>query len=145
MQCPKCQFENREGVDFCEECGTKFEIECPACKAKIPLGRKFCGKCGYALSEFTEAASLKEIEDDTQILEPPPEETVATEIATEGERGPPRRQCLYQQLLDAVATHRVADRPDRFEPRQRKRRQKKYDRMMKPRHELKHDILNRLR
>ena len=24
---------------------------------------------------------------------------------------------LYQQLLDAIATHRVADRPDRFEPR----------------------------
>ncbi len=54
------------------------------------------------------------------------------------------RRTLYQQLLDAVATHRVADRPDRFEPRQRKRRQKKYDRMMKPRHELKRNILNGL-
>ena len=49
-----------------------------------------------------------------------------------------------QQLLDAIATHRVADRPDRFEPRQRKRRQKKYDRMMKPRNEIKRDILNGL-
>jgi class 3 adenylate cyclase/tetratricopeptide (TPR) repeat protein len=47
MQCPKCQFENREGVKFCEECGSKFELECPVCKANIPLGRKFCGECGH--------------------------------------------------------------------------------------------------
>src|SRR5210317_1086049 len=47
MQCPKCQFENREGIKFCEECGAKYELECPACKANIPLGRKFCGECGH--------------------------------------------------------------------------------------------------
>ena len=47
MQCPKCQFENREGIKFCEECGAKFELECPACKANIPFGRKFCGECGH--------------------------------------------------------------------------------------------------
>ena len=45
-------------------------------------------------------------------------------IATQGERNGAHRLYLHQQLLDAVATHRVADRPDRFEPRQRKRRQK---------------------
>ena len=65
-------------------------------------------------------------------------------IAIQGEWDATHRRRLYQQLLDAVATHRVADRPDRFEPRLRKRRQKKYDRMMKPRHEVKHDILNGL-
>jgi predicted amidophosphoribosyltransferase len=47
MKCPKCQFENREVVKFCEECGAKFEFKCPACKATIPLGRKFCGECGH--------------------------------------------------------------------------------------------------
>ena len=65
-------------------------------------------------------------------------------IAIQGDRDSTHRQMLYQQLLNAIATHRVADRPDRFEPRQRKRRQKKYDRMMKPRHEVKRDILKRL-
>jgi hypothetical protein len=50
MKCPKCQFENREGVKFCEECGSKFELECPACKANIPIGRKFCGECGHNFS-----------------------------------------------------------------------------------------------
>ncbi len=66
-------------------------------------------------------------------------------IATQGDCSSTRRQSLYDQLLDAVATHRVANRPDRFEPRQRKRRQKKYDRMMRPRHEIKRDILKGLR
>ncbi len=65
-------------------------------------------------------------------------------IAVQGDRNSMHRQSLYKQLLDAIATHRVADRPDRFEPRLRKRRQKKYDRMMKSRHEVKRDILNRL-
>ena len=57
MQCPKCQFENREGVKFCEECGAKFELECPACKANIPLGRKFCGECGYNFTISSEPLS----------------------------------------------------------------------------------------
>jgi hypothetical protein len=65
-------------------------------------------------------------------------------IATQGDCSSTRRRSLYDQLLDAVATHRVADRPDRFEPRQRKRRQKKYDRMMKPRNELKREMLKRV-
>ena len=46
-------------------------------------------------------------------------------------------QELYLQLLQAVATHRVADRPDRFEPRKRKRKPRKAEMMTKPRWELK--------
>ncbi|MGM0656699.1 MAG: AAA family ATPase [Thermodesulfobacteriota bacterium] len=49
MQCPQCQFDNREGVQFCEECGTKMELACPGCGARIPLKSKFCGLCGQAL------------------------------------------------------------------------------------------------
>ena len=66
-------------------------------------------------------------------------------IAAQGDCCESRRRVLYDRLLDAVATHRVADRPDRFEPRQRKRRQKKYDRMMKPRNHLKREMLKRLK
>jgi hypothetical protein len=66
-------------------------------------------------------------------------------IAAQGDRDRAHRQSLYHKLLDAVATHRVADRPDGFEPRQRKRRQKKYDRMMKPRNELKREMLKRVK
>ena len=58
-------------------------------------------------------------------------------IAHQGYRGIEPRQELYQQLLTAIATHRVADRPDRFEPRMTKRRPKNYDRLTKPRKEIK--------
>jgi class 3 adenylate cyclase/tetratricopeptide (TPR) repeat protein len=86
MECPKCRFDNREGVKFCEECGAKFEFKCPVCKASIPIDRKFCGECGYDLSKSPETASLKESEHDTQIPDLPSEETVPAEIAAEGER-----------------------------------------------------------
>jgi predicted ATPase/class 3 adenylate cyclase len=49
MKCPKCQFDNRKGVKFCEKCGAKMELACPNCAAKIPLDRQFCGDCGQAL------------------------------------------------------------------------------------------------
>lgn len=44
---------------------------------------------------------------------------------------------LYHDLLDAVATHRVGDRPDRYEPRLKKRRRHNYDWLTKPRAEMK--------
>jgi Transposase DDE domain len=66
-------------------------------------------------------------------------------IALQGERDAAWRGQLYQQLLDAIATHRVADRPDRFEPRRKKRRPKPYDRLMKPRHEAKREMLKGVR
>jgi hypothetical protein len=52
---------------------------------------------------------------------------------------------LYEHLLNAIAKHRVADRPDRYEPRRKKGRPKPYDRLMKPRHEAKRDMLNGFR
>ena len=62
-------------------------------------------------------------------------------IAHQGHWGVGRRQELYQQLLKAIATHRVADRPDRFEPRMTKRRPKNYDRLTRPRREIKLEML----
>ena len=38
-------------------------------------------------------------------------------IACQGYRGLSHREELYRHLLQAIAQHRVADRPDRFEPR----------------------------
>ena len=65
-------------------------------------------------------------------------------IAHQGDWGIQHRQELYDQLLKAIATHRVADRPDRFEPRMIKRRPKNYDRLTRPRKEIKHLILKGL-
>jgi len=58
-------------------------------------------------------------------------------IAFRGERSAVHRMALYQQLLDAVATHQVADRPDRFEPRVKKHRRNHYGWLTKPRAEVK--------
>lgn len=55
-------------------------------------------------------------------------------IAIQGDDDHLFRIHVYQQLLDAIALHRVADRPDRFEPRLRKRRPKHYGFLRKPRH-----------
>jgi len=52
-------------------------------------------------------------------------------------QGPAQRLRRYQDLLRAIATHRVADRPDRFEPRAKKRRRNHYNWLTKPRAEIK--------
>jgi len=44
---------------------------------------------------------------------------------------------LYHDLLAAIATHRVGDRPDRYEPRVKKRRRNHYGWLTKPRAEMK--------
>lgn len=65
-------------------------------------------------------------------------------IAYQGQRGLSFRTSIYQNLLDAIAVHRVANRPDRFEPRARKRRYKNYPFLMKSRQAAKSDILKGL-
>jgi Transposase DDE domain len=61
-------------------------------------------------------------------------------IAMQGEHDSKLRDGLYHQLLDAISVHRVADRPDRYEPRLRKRRPKHYGYLRKPRRETKRDM-----
>jgi hypothetical protein len=58
-------------------------------------------------------------------------------IAIQGQRDAALRRRLYEHLLDAVAMHRVADRPGRFEPRRRKQSHRKHEYLNGPRHELK--------
>ncbi len=49
MQCPDCQFENREEAQFCSECGHKFGLSCPECGNSIRTSSKFCDECGCKL------------------------------------------------------------------------------------------------
>jgi hypothetical protein len=51
------------------------------------------------------------------------------------------RQHLCRELLKAIAGHRVATQPNRFEPRQKKRRKLRYNFLMVPRWEAKGAIL----
>jgi len=49
MKCPKCNFENPDGLKFCGECGQKLELKCPQCGFLNPPQFKFCGECGHKL------------------------------------------------------------------------------------------------
>jgi hypothetical protein len=42
---------------------------------------------------------------------------------------------LYEDMLNAIASHEIGNRPDRLEPRQRKRRPKPYKLMTEPRNQ----------
>jgi len=49
MQCPKCQFQNRDGAKFCKKCGHTLEITCPKCGNMHLADSIFCDKCGHNL------------------------------------------------------------------------------------------------
>jgi hypothetical protein len=61
-------------------------------------------------------------------------------IAEQGEHDAAHRLRLYQELLDAIATHEVADRPNRHEPRIKKRHMRRFAHLSKPRAEIKRDM-----
>ena len=68
MQCPKCQFQNRDGARFCKECGYKFEITCPKCNTTNLPDSKFCDECGH---DFTKTSVIT-----PQPIETPPKPTI---------------------------------------------------------------------
>ncbi|MGH6630079.1 MAG: zinc-ribbon domain-containing protein, partial [Burkholderiales bacterium] len=49
MKCPRCQTENDDRLNFCEDCGAPLARACPNCGAQIRPGKKFCGECGTVL------------------------------------------------------------------------------------------------
>jgi len=60
-------------------------------------------------------------------------------------RGSAHRTKLYEKLLQSIASQRVADRPDRFEPRLLKRRPKHFAFLRKPRHVIKAEMMKGVR
>ena len=46
MTCPRCHAENRDGLRFCEDCGSRLTPTCAQCGGELAPGKRFCGSCG---------------------------------------------------------------------------------------------------
>ncbi|MFI5026459.1 MAG: adenylate/guanylate cyclase domain-containing protein [Solirubrobacterales bacterium] len=46
MTCPQCHAENRDGLRFCEDCGSRLTLACSQCGGELAPGKRFCGSCG---------------------------------------------------------------------------------------------------
>ena len=85
MKCPRCQYENPPGSNFCLGCGTSLGATCGACGNDLPAGSRFCNKCGTPLSgEFAGQARFASPESYTP--EHLAEKILTSKSALEGER-----------------------------------------------------------
>ena len=50
MRCTNCQFENPQGLKFCNECGVPLQPQCTTCGFANAPRAKFCGECGTPLA-----------------------------------------------------------------------------------------------
>jgi len=86
MECPKCQFDNREGAKFCLECGEKFELKCPKCEKSLPLNAKFCDECGHDFLKSEEAPPVDYSEPQSYTPKFLVDKILTTRSSIEGER-----------------------------------------------------------
>jgi class 3 adenylate cyclase/tetratricopeptide (TPR) repeat protein len=49
INCPNCGTENRDGSKFCNECGSRLDLQCADCGKVNPPRSKFCSECGGRL------------------------------------------------------------------------------------------------
>ena len=86
MECPKCQFSNREGAKFCIKCGAKFEVKCLNCGNSLPSEALFCDECGQTLSKPKEAPSVDYSEPQSYTPKHLIDKILTTRSSIEGER-----------------------------------------------------------
>ena len=86
MQCPKCQFDNAGGMNFCGKCGTKLERFCPQCNFGNPPEYEFCGKCGHDLSKHKEAPPIDYSKPQSYTTKHLKDKILTTRSSIEGER-----------------------------------------------------------
>jgi class 3 adenylate cyclase/tetratricopeptide (TPR) repeat protein len=86
VKCPKCQFQNPGGMQFCGKCGAKLQRICPKCSFPNLPDFMFCGKCGYDLSKSPEAPPLDYSSPQSYTPKFLAEKILTTRSAMEGER-----------------------------------------------------------
>ena len=50
MICHQCTFDNRQGANFCQQCGSRLRLACRVCSTVVLPGSRFCDSCGNELS-----------------------------------------------------------------------------------------------
>jgi hypothetical protein len=83
MHCPRCAFENPEGLKFCNECGTPLRMPCAQCGFANQPQAKFCGECGAALPSQARASTAPPLSYTPDYLA---EKILTSKTALEGER-----------------------------------------------------------
>jgi class 3 adenylate cyclase/tetratricopeptide (TPR) repeat protein len=116
MKCLKCDFDNREGVKFCEGCGAKLELICPECRAVIPHDRSFCGDCGHDLRKPKEAKPLDYGQPHSYTPKHLADKILTTRSSIEGERklvtilfADVANSTAMFENLDPEAAHEIMD------------------------------------
>src|SRR5262245_12692490 len=47
MKCGRCQHQNEEGANFCEECAAPLALACVNCGRQLSPTAKFCPGCAH--------------------------------------------------------------------------------------------------
>jgi len=99
MECPNCQFDNREEAVFCLECGAELGIKCPNCEKTLPPRAKFCDTCGLDLKQPPKLES--------QIPEPAPDKEIPSSKPIASERK--HVTALFSDLSGYTAMSEILD------------------------------------
>ena len=86
MQCPKCQFENREDAKFCKKCGAKLELTCSQCNTSLAPDSLFCDECGFDLLKPAQALTVNYSEPQSYTPKYLANKILTTRSSIEGER-----------------------------------------------------------
>ena len=116
MQCPKCQFDNREGAKFCKNCGTELLLTCPQCNTSHTPGSSFCDECGFNLLRPAKAPAVNYSEPESYTPKHLADKILTSRSYIEGERklvtvlfADVANYTSIAEKLDPEAVHQIMD------------------------------------
>jgi class 3 adenylate cyclase/tetratricopeptide (TPR) repeat protein len=86
MQCPECQFDNRQGAKFCKNCGTELFLICPQCNTPYTPDSSFCDECGFNLLRPVKAPTVNYSEPQSYTPKHLADKILSSRSNIEGER-----------------------------------------------------------
>jgi tetratricopeptide (TPR) repeat protein len=83
MTCPRCHAESRDGLRFCEDCGSRLTLACSQCGGELAPGKRFCGSCG---APATGQSAARTASPESYTSKHLAEKILTSKAALEGER-----------------------------------------------------------